>query len=59
MQDEEAVLTCWLSSREGCLGAPDMMDKYIVSPAPRDASLAAECCTLSARATDLDDRDDI
>lgn len=36
-----------------------MMDKYIVSPAPRDASLAAECCTLSARATDLDDRDDI
>lgn len=35
-----------------------MMDKYIDSPAPQDASLTAESQQHSA-VTDLDDRDDI
>lgn len=58
-QDEEVVFTGLLLQRQaGCSEAPDAMGKYIDSPAPRDALLAAESLQHSA-ATGLDDRDDI
>lgn len=53
------VFTGLLQQKQaGCSEAPDVTDRYVDSPAPRDASLTAESLQHSAT-TGLDDRDDI